>query len=75
MTQAEQQIDVGGPRPDAVQGDERRMRLVGRHGAERVEIDVARWRRALPISRIDLILAADRPSRLSLSVRARRTVS
>ena len=30
---------------------------------------------ALPISRIDLIFGADRPSRLSLSARARRTAS
>ena len=30
---------------------------------------------AFPISRIDLIFGADRPSRLSFSVRARNTVS
>ena len=35
VAEAGQQIDVGGPRADAVHGGERRMRLVGRHAAER----------------------------------------
>ena len=34
MAEAEQQINVGGPRPDAVQRGERGMRLVGLHGAD-----------------------------------------
>ena len=41
MAEAEQQIDVGGPRPDAVQRDQRGMRLVGLHLRDGVEIDVA----------------------------------
>ena len=40
MAEAGEQIEVGGPRPDAVQRDERRMRLVGRDVGERVQIDV-----------------------------------
>ena len=41
MAEAEQQIDVGGPRPDAMQRGERCMRLVGVHVADRREVDTA----------------------------------
>src|SRR5664279_5331432 len=40
VAETEQEIDVGGPRPDAVQCDQRGMRLVGRHVADGIEIDV-----------------------------------
>jgi len=41
MAETEQQINVGGPRSDAVQRGELRMRLVGGHVADGAEIDVA----------------------------------
>ena len=44
MAEAEQQIDIGGPRPDAVQRGEQRVRGVGIHVADGVEIDARRRR-------------------------------
>ena len=41
VAEAEQEIDVGSPRPDAVQRGERRVRRVGIHVADRGQIDVA----------------------------------
>jgi hypothetical protein len=41
MADAEQQIDIRGPRSDTLDRDERGMRLFGRHVPERIEIDRA----------------------------------
>ena len=41
MAEAEQKINIGGPRPDAVQRDQRCVRRVGIHVADRVEVDLA----------------------------------
>src|SRR5262245_53064690 len=41
MTQAKQKIDVGGPRTDAMQGRERRVRFIGAHVADGGEINVS----------------------------------
>ena len=41
MTEAEQEINVRRPRPDAVQGGERGVRLVGRTIGERGKVDLA----------------------------------
>ena len=41
MTEAEQEIDIGRPGPDAVDGGQAPMRLVGRQRVERREIELA----------------------------------
>ncbi len=41
MAEAEQQVDVGGPGPDAVQACQCGMRSIGRHRGEGIEIDLA----------------------------------
>ena len=46
MTEAEQQVDVGRPGPDAVDGDQAPMRFVGRQSGERREIELAPLDRA-----------------------------
>ena len=74
VAETEQQIDVGGPWPDSMQCRQRRMGLIGIHVADSGEIDMAFCDRLADLpDRFDL--GAERPSRLSLSMRARRTVS
>ena len=41
MAEAEQEINIGGPRADAMQRGQRGVRDVGIHIADRVEIDAA----------------------------------
>src|SRR5262245_23673402 len=41
MAEAEEQIKVGGPRPDAVDRDERGMCVVGLLRCKRIEVDAA----------------------------------
>ena len=46
VSQAKQEINVRGPRPDAVQGGERDVGIVGLHAGERAKIDRALRNRA-----------------------------
>ena len=65
MAEAEQQIDVGGPRSDAVQLDQLGMRDVGIHVADRVKIDLAaRHRLADFLDRLDLVEGEAEPPEL-----------
>ena len=61
MAKAEQQIDIGGPRSDAVMRGQCGMSVIGFERGERIEIERAADR-ALLISFSVLIFGAERPT-------------
>jgi len=65
VTEAEQQIDIGGPRPDPVQGDECLMRDIRLALGDRVEIEFALFERMRDrLDRFDLGRGKSEPAEL-----------
>jgi hypothetical protein len=65
MAEAEQEIDIGGPRTDPVQLDQLGVRHIGIHVADRIEIDLAtRHRLADLLDRLDLVEGEAKPPQL-----------